>query len=135
MTDPEEGAMQTNPEVERWFESRKPPAEAVMRRVREIILGADPRVADYVKYGSLMFGYERDFVTFVQADRKQVTLMFNRGARIKCSFPHLDGSGPSARFMRFADMDEAEALAGELAAITVAWCELVAPGAGGRIRP
>jgi hypothetical protein len=118
--------MRANPDVDAWFAMKKPIAEAAMLRVREIILDADPRIADYVKYGSLMFGFEGDFATFVQADRKQVTLMFNRGARIRGAFPHLDGSGPSARFMRFADLDEVEALAGELAAVAVAWCTLVA---------
>ena len=120
--------MHTNPDVDAWFASKTLPASVAIRRLREIILRADPRVSDYVKYGSLMFGYERDFAAFVQADRKQVTLMFNRGARITGAFPHLDGSGPSARFMGFADLDEVEALAAELAAVTVARCTLVAPG-------
>ena len=33
--------MKTSPEVERWFAEKKPPIEATMRKVREIILGAD----------------------------------------------------------------------------------------------
>ena len=49
----QQGAMPTNPEVEDWFATRKPPAEAAMRRVREIILAADPRMTEYVKYGTV----------------------------------------------------------------------------------
>jgi hypothetical protein len=75
------------------------------------------------------FGYEGDFVTFVQAGKKNVNLMFHRGARIPGKFPHLEGTHPSARFMRFADIDEVEARAGELQRVAVAWCRLVAPGA------
>ena len=98
-----------------------------MRRVREIILGADPRLTEYIKYGSVHFGYEGDFLTFVQTDKKKVNLMFHRGARILGSFPHLEGTHPSARFMRFADIDEVETLADELRKVAVAWCTLVAP--------
>jgi hypothetical protein len=98
-----------------------------MRRVREIILCADPRMSEYVKYGSLNFGYEGDFAAFVQAKQKSVTLMFHRGARIPGRFPHVEGTHPSARFMRFADLAEVEARAAELSRIVAAWCALVEP--------
>jgi hypothetical protein len=115
-------------EVEQWFVTKKPPAEPAMRRVREIILSADPRLTEYMKYGSVHFGYEGDFVTFVQADKKNVNLMFHRGARIPGRFAHLEGTHPSARFMRFADVAEVEARATELRRVAVAWCTLVAAG-------
>jgi hypothetical protein len=120
--------MKTSAEIERWFATKKPPAEAAMRSVRNIILSADPRLTEYMKYGSVHFGYEGDFVTFVQADKKNVTLMFHRGARIPGRFPHLEGTHPSARFMRFADVNEVETRADELRKVAVAWCALVAPG-------
>jgi len=112
-------------EVERWFAEKKPPTEAIMRAVREIILGADRRMTEYIKYGNLGFGYDGDFATFVQAsDKKQASLMFNRGARIPGKFPHLEGSHPSARFMRFATPADAKARAGELGKIVAAWGSL-----------
>jgi uncharacterized protein DUF1801 len=96
-----------------------------MRRILEVVLSADPRLAAYIKYGSLLVGFEGDLAAFVQADKKRVNLMFGRGARIKGDFPHLDGSGPSARFMHFADVAEVDARANELAAVAIAWCGLV----------
>lgn len=87
--------MKTSTEVERWFAEKKPPTEATLRKVREIILGADKRMTEYVKYGTLTFGYDGDFATVVQAaDKKQASIMFNRGARIPGKFPHLEGSQP-----------------------------------------
>ena len=83
--------MAATAEIESWFAAKKPPAEVAMRRVREVILSADPRLREYMKYGSVHFGYEGDFVTFVQADKKNVNLMFHRGARIPGKFPHLEG--------------------------------------------
>lgn len=123
-----------NADVEKWFTTKKPPAEPAMRRVREIILSADPRLTEYMKYGSVHFGYEGDFVTFVQADKRNVNLMFHRGARIPGKFPHVEGTHPSARFMGFADIAEVEARAAELSAVAVAWCNLVEP-AGDKTKP
>jgi hypothetical protein len=117
--------MKTSAEVERWFAERKLPAKATIRRVREIILRADRRMTEFVQYGTLTFGYEGDVATFVQvSNKKQVSLMFNRGARIPGKFAHLEGKGPSARFMRFADPAEAQARSAELSKIVVAWCSL-----------
>ena len=73
-----------------------------------------------------MFGYEGDLATFVQYNKPQVNIMFNRGARIPGKFPHLEGTGPTARFMRFNDVAEVNARAKELAAVVAAWCALPA---------
>ena len=95
-----------------------------------MILGADTRMSEYLKYGSVNFGYAGDFACFVQAKKKQVSIMFNRGAHIKGDFPNLEGTGPTARFMRFATVDDVEKHAAELARIAVAWCDQVdTPGA------
>jgi hypothetical protein len=103
------------PRGERWFAEKKLPAEATIRLVREVILRADRRMTEFVKYGTLTFGYDGDFATFVQvSDKKRASLMFNRGGRVPGKFPHLEGSGPSARFMRFAETAEAQARAAEL---------------------
>src|ERR1700730_9553599 len=96
-----------------------------MRRVLDVLLSADPRLTAYIKYGSLNVGFEGDLAAFVQSSKKQVNLMFGRGARIKGDFPHLEGTGPSARFMRFADVAEVDGRAKELAAGASAWVALV----------
>ena len=119
--------MKANPEVERWFAAKRPPAEPAMRRVRDVIMGADRRMSEYLKYGTLVFGYEGDFASFVQTAGKTASLMFNRGARIPGRFPHLEGTGPTARFMRFADEGEVRSRATELGKIARAWCDLMEP--------
>ena len=127
--------MKASPEVERWFAEKKPPTEATIRAVRQIILGADRRMTEFVKYGTLTFGYDGDFATFVQvSDKKQASLMFNRGARIPGTFPHLAGSHPSARFMRFDNAGDAKARAAELTKIVAAWGALT-PADRGSAKP
>jgi hypothetical protein len=112
-------------EIDEWVKGK--PAGPALQRVREVILGADPRLTEYLKYGTVQFAYEGDFANFVQHNEKRVSVMFNRGARIPGRFAHLEGAGPSARFMRFADVTEVNLRAAELTGIAAAWCSLAAP--------
>jgi len=120
--------MGKSPEVERWLDAKHEPPKKTMQRVREAILGADSRMVEYVKYGTACFGFEGDMATFVQVNRREVTLMFNRGARIQGAFPHLEGTGPSARFMHFAALADVDERATELGLIVASWCAMMAAG-------
>jgi len=92
-----------------------------MRRVRDIILGADPRMTEIVQYGTVQFTYKSGLCSFVQLkDKKRINLMFNAAGRIPGEYPHLEGR--SVKYMRFADLGAVEERADELHAITVAWC-------------
>src|SRR5438477_10540918 len=63
----------------------------------------------------------------IQVGATDVTVMFDRGARSPGSLPHLEGRGPSARFIRLADLTEVEDRTVELNRIVVAWCEMMSP--------
>jgi len=121
-------------EVDRWFAEKKPGNAKAMQLVRETILGADERMAEKVQYGTITFACKDDMVSFVQVAKKPVTLMFNRGQLIqdKARHPHLEGAGPNARFMRFADEAEVRSRAAELRDLTRRWCDLMAGPRKGR---
>lgn len=108
--------------VEQWFEETKPRSESAMRRVRAIILGADKRMREYVKYGTVQFASEADFANFVKVNEPGVNLMLMRGGRLKGRYPHLEGA--TVKRMRFADVKEVNARAAELKAIVKEWCSL-----------
>jgi uncharacterized protein YdhG (YjbR/CyaY superfamily) len=46
-----------NPDVDRWFEEQNHPLDAAMRRAREIILGADERVTESIKWKTPTFDF------------------------------------------------------------------------------
>jgi hypothetical protein len=77
-------------EVDDWFATKKPPAESVLQRVRQVILGAHPRMTEYVKYDTVQFAFGGDMANFVQTNKKTVSLMFHRGGRIEGTFPHME---------------------------------------------
>jgi len=84
-------------------------------------------MTEYLKYGTVQFACKGDFANFVRHDQKTAELMFNRGARIPGTYRFLEGTGPSARHMRFADMAEVEAKTQELSNLAVAWCDMMSP--------
>lgn len=127
--------MKKNPEVDRWFAEKKPVAAPALQRVRETILGADDRMTERVQYGTVTFVCKDNMASFVQVAKKEVTLMFNRGQLIqdRAKHPHLEGTGPNARFMRFAVESEVKARAAELRDLSRRWCSLMsAPASSGR---
>jgi len=118
-----------DPEIEAWFARIREPARSIIRRAAVVLVSADPAVHGYLKYGTLQIGSEGDLVNFVQVGRMPVSLMFNRGSRLRGEFPHLEGSGPSARFMRFGAVHEVDLRADELRSIVAAWLRFERDGA------
>ena len=109
--------------VERWFASTKPPSEAALRRVRDIILGADPSMRERVQYGITFSSTKSgDFAAFVRYSEPGVNLRLMRGRRLHGHYPHLEGA--TVKRMRIADRTEANARASELRSIVKEWCAL-----------
>jgi hypothetical protein len=111
-----------DPEVERWLEAADGPVAEMMRRAREIILGADGRVTESIKWQTPTFAYKGNIASFTPAKRL-LSIMFHRGAEIPGSHPRLVGDGRLARTMRFHDLDELEAGRADLEGAVHAWCD------------
>src|SRR5438552_6780577 len=109
--------------VERWFASTKPPSEVVLRRVRDIILGADASMRERIQY-SITFSSTKsgDFAAFVRYSEPGVNLRLHRGGRLRGRYPHLEGA--KAKRMRIADVAAARARAAELRKMVKEWCSL-----------
>jgi hypothetical protein len=114
--------MTTSPEVDEWFAARDHPLDDAMQRVRRLILDADPRVTESIKWKTPTFAYRGNIASFNPA-KNLVSLLFHRGAEIPGDFPRLEGDGRLARVMRFADTTEVEQAADELQAVIRAWCD------------
>ncbi|HSJ51918.1 MAG TPA: DUF1801 domain-containing protein [Actinomycetota bacterium] len=115
--------MQRNPEVDRWFDERDHPLDAAMRRAREIILAADERVTESIKWKTPTFAFKGNIVSFAPA-KNAVSLMFHRGAEIPGNHPRLEGHSKLVRTMRFADLNEVEKGLKDLERVIRAWCKL-----------
>ena len=109
--------------VERWFASTKPPSEPALRRVRDLILGADPSMRERIQYGITFSSTKTgDFAAFVRYSESGVNLRLMRGRRLHGRYPHLEGA--TVKRMRIADEKEASARAVELRSMVKEWCAL-----------
>jgi hypothetical protein len=111
-----------NPDVDRWFEEAERPQADLLQRVREIILGADGRVTESIKWKTPTFAYKGNIASF-NPSKRLVSLMFHRGAEIPGDHPRLEGDGKLARTMRFYGVEDLEAGRAELEAVIRAWCD------------
>jgi hypothetical protein len=111
-----------SPEVDAWLDAAGHPLDATMRRAREIILGADERVTESIKWKTPTFAFKGNIASF-NPSKKLVSIMFHRGAEIPGDHPRLEGDGKLVRTMRFAGVEELEAGRGDLEAVIRAWCD------------
>ena len=110
-----------NPDVDRWLDESAHPLEATMRRARDIILGADDRVTESIKWKTPTFEFKGNIASF-NPSKNVVSIMFHRGADIPGDHPRLEGEGKLVRTMRFSGLDDLEAGRADLAAAVRAWC-------------
>jgi hypothetical protein len=111
-----------NPDVDRWLDEAAHPLDATMRRTRDIILTADDRVTESIKWKTPTFEFKGNIVSF-NASKQLVSLLFHRGAEIPGDHPRLEGDGKLVRTMRFTDLEQLEAGRADLEAVIRAWCD------------
>src|ERR671922_2113307 len=107
--------------VDAWFNERKHPLTDAMQLARRIILGADERVTEAIKWKTPTFSYGGDIASFMPA-KNVVSIMFHRGAEIPGTHPRLEGGGKLVRTMRFADVAEVRSARKDLEKVIRAWC-------------
>lgn len=112
-------------EVDAWMVAYDNPQKPVVEAVRRVMLDADSRLGETIKWQAPTFVYKGNLASFFPKAKKHATLMFHTGASLAASgdFPSLEGEGATSRAMKFADVDDVAAKAGELSAIVKAWCD------------
>jgi hypothetical protein len=115
--------VQKNPEVDAWFDAYDNPKKDLVRRVRDIVLGADPRISECVKWKAPTFMYKGNIASFFPKSKKHVSLMFHHGASITGRHDLLEGGGETSRMAKFQDAADVEDKADALRAVIRAWCQ------------
>jgi hypothetical protein len=119
--------MNRNPEVDQWLDEADHPLDAALRRAREIILGADERVTESIKWKTPTFAFNGNIASF-NPSKRLISILFHRGAEIPGEHPRLEGDGRLARTMRFSGLEDLEAGQADLEAAIRAWCDWKAGG-------
>jgi hypothetical protein len=112
-----------NPEVDAWFETYDNPMKEAVLRTREILLAADPRIGETIKWSTPTFTYRGNLVSVQPRAKQFVSLLFHTGASIPGEHPILEGGGDVARYARLADLDAVDRARPELEAVVRGWCD------------
>ncbi len=110
-------------EVDAWFERYDNPMKDVVQRIREIILGADGRIEECIKWQAPTFTYRGNLASFYPKSKQHASLMFHTGAQIPEEHPRLEGSGATSRVMKIGSVAESNAARPDIERIVRAWCE------------
>ena len=109
-------------EVDAWFAKYENPMKDVVLRVRAIVLAADKRMDECIKWQAPTFTYKGNLASFFPRAKQHASLMFHTGAKIPGRFPRLEGAGPTGRVMKIGSVAEANAAKSEIVKIVKAWC-------------
>ena len=115
--------MNRNPDVDKYLDQKQHPLTNEIQRVRELMLEADPRVEEVIKWSSPTFMYKGNIASFFMNSKKHVSLMFHKGALLPNRSGLLEGDGKEARTAKFSDLDDIEKKAAAVKATVQEWIE------------
>lgn len=123
--------MHTDPEVDAWLDRLEHPQKDVIAAVRAVLLAADPRISEGIKWNAGSFRTTEWFATFnVRGPRgpKPVTLVLHFGAKPGGERPAvadpagmLTPLGKDRAAVSFADLGDVHARTPALAVLIRAW--------------
>lgn len=101
-------------DVDAWMDRYDNPQKDLVEAVRRVILGADPRMSECIKWQAPTFTYKGNLASFYPKARAHVSLMFHTGASLPGEFPSLEGTGDVSRVMKITDAADLERKSAEL---------------------
>jgi uncharacterized protein YdhG (YjbR/CyaY superfamily) len=110
-------------DVDAWFARYDNPMKNVVQRMRTIVLDADQRIDECIKWQAPTFTYRGNLASFYPKSKQHASLMFHLGAKIPGKHPRLEGTGDTGRVMKIASVDEANAAKRDIERIVKAWCD------------
>jgi len=113
-----------NPKVDAWLAAYDNPMKPVVIAIRDVILAADPRVTEDIKWQAPTFIYKGNIASFFPKATKHASLMFHKGAQIRGTFPNLVGDGKEARSFKVMSLEDLAEKSAELEQIIAAWRDM-----------
>jgi hypothetical protein len=110
-------------EVDAWLAGYDNPMKKVVERIRAIILAADDRIEESIKWQAPTFSYRGNLASFFPRSKQHASLMFHRGAEIPGRHPRLEGTAEVGRTLKIGSVAEANAAEADIGRIVRAWCD------------
>lgn len=115
--------MSRSKDVEAWFAKYDNPMKDVVLRIREIVLAADARIGECIKWQAPTFTYCGNLASFFPKSKQHASLMFHTGAKIPGRHRLLEGSGDTGRVLKISSVAAANAAKRDIERLVKAWCD------------
>ena len=89
-----------DPAVDAWFDRYENPQKGLVLAVRDVVLQADPRVGECIKWQAPTFTYRGNMASFFPRAKQHVSLMFHTGAALPDPGGILEGEGATSRSLK-----------------------------------
>lgn len=117
--------MKKNPKVDEYMLKLDNPLKPEMEQVRKIILSANEKVSEDIKWAAPSFFYKDNICTFNPRAKKFVNLTFHKGALINDKTGLLEGDAKEARVARFENMADVLKKEKQLISVINEWVKLM----------
>ena len=116
--------MNIDPEVDEYLKKKAHPLTKEIQKIREIILSADDKVEECIKWSCPTFMYKGNIASFFMNAKQRVSLMFHKGFLINDTSGLLEGDGKEARTARFDNLEDIENKKFALQAVIREWIRM-----------
>ena len=103
--------------VNAYMQKLEHPLKAEIEAIRAIIVSANNKIAERIKWNAPSYYYKEDLVTFNHRAQKQVHLVFHHPTIVNIKSDLLEGDYKDRRMAYFPDMNAIQANKKELEAI------------------
>jgi hypothetical protein len=115
--------MPTSKDVDSWFARYENPMKDVVQKIRAVILAADSRIEECIKWQAPTFTYRGNLASFFPKSKQHASLMFHLGAKIPGKHPRLEGTGDTSRVLKLGSIAEVTAAKSDITRLVRAWCD------------
>lgn len=116
--------------VDAYMEALEHPFKAEIEAVRQIILAANPKMEERIKWNAPSFYFDKDFAAFNPRTRDfaQLVMVFHDGAMVQDRMGLLEGDYKDRRLASFHSMEDVLAKKEALEKVVNLWIGFVEAG-------
>ncbi len=117
--------MSTIKKVEEFMAQLEHPLKAEMEAVRSIIVNANPKIEEDVKWGGPSFFYKEELATFNPRIKNYVALIFHKGELLNIKSDFLEAASKGKVYAKFYSMEHVTENKELLEKMVNTWIELM----------
>lgn len=117
--------MNNTKKVDEFIAKLEHPLKAELEALRSIIVNANPKIEEDIKWGGPSFLYKEDLVTFNPRIKNYVALIFHKGALIDVKSDFLEEATKGKVYAKFYSMDQVTANKELIEKMVNTWVELM----------